>query len=57
MCRNLEFIQFIEKQSKITSGYVMYSYLACIAATREPSITCMFLKIKAVASSAHENVV
>jgi len=57
MCRNLEFIQFIEKQSKITSGYVMYSYLASIAATRELSITCMFLKIKAVASSALENVV
>jgi hypothetical protein len=57
LCRNLEFIQFIEKQSKVSSGYVRYSYLVSIAATLELSITCMFLKIKAVASSALENVV
>jgi len=56
MCRNLEFIQFIEKQSKINSGYVMYSYLASIAATQELSITCIFLNIEAAASSALENV-
>ena len=57
MCRNSGFIQFIEKHSKISSGYVRYSYLTSTAATLELSITCIFLKIKAVASSALENVV
>jgi hypothetical protein len=57
MCGNLEFIQCNEKQSKISSEYVRYSYLASTAATLELSITCMFLKVKAVASSALENVI
>lgn len=33
----------------------MYSYLASTAVNRELSINCIFLKIKAVASSALEN--
>jgi len=47
MYKNLEFIQFNEKQSKVSSGYVRYSYLAINAATLALSIYCMFLKIKA----------